>query len=126
MVVAGVENQVVLQDQGGNPDIIGRDWRPLLAQLAIEPRVVVSRLVVGEQHVNTVLHEELAKGPLVLHTVTADCKSCSQLPQDDEGQKDILGRLQSLDNATVATTEIRVSVGVESDSHFQSSGSMAC
>jgi hypothetical protein len=36
MPVAGVPRQIVLEDQGGNPHIVGRNRRPLLTELAVD------------------------------------------------------------------------------------------
>ena len=49
MPVAGVQRQIVLEDEGGDPHIVGRNRSPLLAELAVNRRVVVSGLLVRKR-----------------------------------------------------------------------------
>lgn len=65
MPVAGVQRQIVLEDQGGNPHIVGRNRRPLLAELAVERRVVVSGLLVRKENRDALPHQEASQRSLV-------------------------------------------------------------
>lgn len=47
VAIAVAEDEVVLQHQGGDPQIVGRYRRSLAPQLPKESRVVMRRLVVG-------------------------------------------------------------------------------
>ena len=58
MRVSRVEREIVLQNQRRQPDVVRWDGRALLAQLTVDRRVVMRRLVVGEKHTDTVLEEE--------------------------------------------------------------------
>jgi hypothetical protein len=70
--VAGTQDEVVLQHQSGDPQIIGRDRRPLPAQLAKDRSVVMRRLVVREQDGHPRLPEEAAQHALVFGSTRAD------------------------------------------------------
>ena len=46
VLVARVQGQIVLQDQSGQPHVVGRDRRALFAELTEHGRVVMRRLIV--------------------------------------------------------------------------------
>src|SRR6266540_3420279 len=60
VAVAGAEPEIVLQGQGGDPEVVGRDRRALAAELTEDGRVLVGRLIVGEQDGDTGFRQEAA------------------------------------------------------------------
>ena len=58
MFVPCVKGKVVLQHESGQPDVVRRNRRALLPELAEYRRVVVSRLVVGKEHTHAVFQEK--------------------------------------------------------------------
>ncbi len=52
------------------------------------------------------------------------CEPCPQLSQDDEGKYDSLGLSEDGLGFTDAVTKIDISIGVESNPHFQRSSSI--
>ncbi len=122
--VASAEREIVLQNQCCNPDVIGGDWGPLTAELAIDSSVVMGGLVVGKKDVDTISDQKLVEDPLVLRGVTPDCEPSPEFAQDHKGQEDFLGGLQSFERLGVSSTEIRVPVGIQGKSHFHNSASM--
>ncbi|SRR6266545_715529 len=119
VLVSCVQGKVVLQHKSGQPYIVRRNRRALFAELAEDRRVVVSRLVVGEDDTHTVLQQKPPKYALVLGLSTAMCEACPKLADYDERQHDGLGFLQKRQGFCDSFTQIDVSIGVESDSHRQ-------
>ena len=66
VLVACVQNEVVVQHERGDPHVVGRNRRSLLPKLAEDRRVVVGRLVVREQYSYAVFQEESPEHALVL------------------------------------------------------------
>lgn len=49
MCVGRAEDEIVLNDEGGDPEIVCRDGGTFLTQLQVEVRVVMRRLIVRQQ-----------------------------------------------------------------------------
>ncbi len=57
MGIPGAQEQTVLDGQGGNPDIIGRNRRPLGTELPIQAGVLMGSAFIGVQN----MHERLCR-----------------------------------------------------------------
>lgn len=75
MSVAGAENKRMLQDEGRDPHIVGRDGSALLTQLSVERAVMMSCLFVGVENANAGLHKKTAQDRFIARPLTADGKS---------------------------------------------------
>jgi len=62
MFVARVEHEIVLHDDGGDPDVVRRNGRPLTPELPIKIGVMKSRLVVGEENLDVVFQQKPPQG----------------------------------------------------------------
>lgn len=122
--IACVQGQPVLQDEGSDPDVVGRDGGALPAELTIHRGVLLGRLIVGEERVDLGLGEKQTQDPLVFGSALAHGKTSPKLGQDNERQVNRVRLLQQVDGSLLAAAESHVSVGVEGNSHFQSASSI--
>ena len=81
MFVASVQRQIVLQHQRGEPDIVRRNRCALFPELMKDGGVMVGRLIVGKQHVHTILQEKLPESSLVVRVPTTVNESGSQFAE---------------------------------------------
>ena len=70
-----MQGEVVLQHKSGQPHVVRRNRRAVFAELAEDRRVVVSRLVVGEDDAHAVLQQKPPEYALVLGLPTAVCEA---------------------------------------------------
>src|SRR6185312_806115 len=91
VTITGEQNQRVLQDQCGDPHIVCRNGRPLLAQLPVNSGVMMSRLLVRIEHPDTRLQQETAEDRFVVRTLVADGEAGAQFSQNDKWQPDFVG-----------------------------------
>jgi len=124
MGVAGEQDERMLEDERGNPHIVGGDRSTLLPQLAVHSAIVMRGLFVGIKNSDAGFQEETAQSGLVARSLRADGKSRSQFSHDDERKPDFLGEFNQFDNRTIATTKIGIAVGIEGQSHDHISSSM--
>src|SRR5204862_4970044 len=92
--VSRVQGDVVLQDESRQPHIVRRNRCPLLTELTEDRRIVVSGLVVGEEHVYAILQQEPPEDSLVLGLPASVSEAGSKLANDDEWQQNRLCFLQ--------------------------------
>lgn len=52
MGVGGAEDEIVLEDQSGDPEVVGRDGGTLVPKLEVELSVVMRGLLVGQEDGN--------------------------------------------------------------------------
>ena len=65
MLVSSIQRQIVLEHQRRDPEVVGWNRGALHPELAIDGRVVVGGLIVGEQHTNPRPHLEAAERSFV-------------------------------------------------------------
>src|SRR5687767_12776436 len=94
--VSIMQNQSVLQDERGQPHVIGRNGCSLLPELSEDRRVVVSRLIVWKQHDNILLQQEASEDLLVVGFATPVREACPQLGEHHEGKDDRVRGLENL------------------------------
>ncbi len=119
MLVACVKREIVLKHQRSQPEIIGGNGRALFSQLSIERRIVMRRLIIGEQHAHALRHQKPTKDTFVFDLSPPMSKTCSELPEYDERQDDDIGGFQDRNGVVDALAEIDVSIRVERNSHRQ-------
>lgn len=124
MTIAGMQRQVVLKHERGNPHVVGGDRRALRAQLMINRRVMMRRLIIGKQHADPGSGQELAQTRFVLHFTPAIAEARTNLADHDERQDNGFGLFHNDDGVSDPKEKIGVSIGIERDSHFQRSSSM--
>ena len=107
----------MLKDQGREPQVVRWNRRPLLSELAVNPRVVMRRRVVGVEHLDPRRVEEVDQVPLIFLASGAMEKACTELRDDDEGHADPLCLLDPFDRLGRSMHEVRVAIRVESESH---------
>ncbi len=98
MRIAGTQDKRMLQDEGGNPHIVGRDRSALLPQLPVNGAVMVRCLFIGVEHTDAGLQQKTAQDSLVARSLTAHGESGAQFSQHDEGQPDFIGEFDRFDN----------------------------
>ena len=123
VLVACVKREVVLQNERGEPHIVGGDRCALFPELMKHGRVMVGGLIVGKQDKHPLLEEELTECSLVVRLSATMNEAGSKLAEDDERQQDGVGFFEQRHRLVDAFTEIDVSVGVERDPHRQRSAS---
>src|ERR1043166_514730 len=123
MPVAGMQNQVMLQDERGDPDVVGWDRRSLDSKLLIKIRVVMGRLVIGEEDFDSHGEEEVPQRSLVLRLLPSADKAGPELGDYDERQDDELRVLQQRQRLDVTSAKIGIAIRVESKSQRQRSSS---
>lgn len=101
MSIPAAQRRVVLEDQGRDPQVVRGDGGALAAELRIHPRVVVSGLVVGEEHLDSVLHQEPAEQLLVVGRLAAEGEAGSKLGEDDIRNQDRVCQLEELGDGFV-------------------------
>jgi len=121
--VARMQHEIVLQHKRRQPHVVGRNWCALFPELAEHGRVVVGRLVVGEENAHPVFQQEPPKYSLVLGLPAPVREPCSKLAENHERQCDGLCLLQKRHRRHDSFTEIDVTIRVESYPHRQRSSS---
>ena len=121
--VARAKNETMLQHQRGDPHVIRRNRRALLAQLTIHRRVVVGGLLVREENRDTGSKQKTPEPALVSRAARSDGKTSAQFGEDDERYMNFFCVLEGVDDRLVAAREVHVAVRVEGDSHRQSCSS---
>lgn len=53
MLIAGIQQEIVLHDERRNPQVVRGYWGPLVAELTKQARVMMRCLVIGEQYPDT-------------------------------------------------------------------------
>ena len=121
MPIGSAEDQVVLDDQGRDPEVVRRNGRALPAELEMELGIVVRRPFIGQEDGNPgTAQEPLQVGGIGRFPISGR-KAGAKLAQYDEGDENGAGGAEDLDPPGVAAHEIAVCVGVEGDVHFHAS-----
>ena len=94
VLVACVQDEIVLKNQRRQPDVVCGNRRSLFPQLQKESGIVMRRLVVSEEDVHGVFQEEASQRPLVLRLPAAMDEARSKLAEHDERHDDGLSFLQ--------------------------------
>lgn len=117
--VAGVKRQIVLEDQGGQPQVIRGDRRALLSQLAVQRRIVMRCLIIGKKHHDALFHEKATEDAFVLDLSTPVSETGSKFREHHERQYDDVGTFQEIQSLSDALAEIDVAIRVDGNSHRQ-------
>ena len=121
--VARMKCQVVLQNQRGEPHIVGGDWCALFLELMKNGGVMVGGLLVGKQDKHPLLEEEPPECSFVVRLSATVNEAGSKFAEDDERQQDGVGFFEQRHRFVDALAEIDVAIGVEGDPHRQRSAS---
>jgi len=119
--VARAEEESVLYHQRRDPHVVRRDRRSLLAKLAVDSSVKMSRFLVRIQCTYARTVEELHEQALVPLASSTTGETGAKLRKGDEREIDRAGFLYSLENRWVVTRVVFVSVRVEEDAHATAS-----
>ena len=71
MGVTSEQDKRMLQDEGRDPHIVGRDGSALLAQLPVNGGVVMGGLLVGKEDIDTGFQEKTAQNGFVTGSLAA-------------------------------------------------------
>jgi len=88
MDIAGIQRQVVLDHQSGDPQIVAGDGGTLLAELAVEPGEVMRRLIIGEKRHDRLLGKKEEEMALVFGGSGAAEKARAEFGQADVAEVD--------------------------------------
>src|SRR5436190_9127179 len=124
VTVSGQQQQVMLQDQRGNPYIVNGDGRCLSAQLCSNRGEKVRGLLIREQQPNARRIQEPNKHPLILASPAALLKSRPQLSQNDEGEINPFCLLNLIGDFRYVTAKVTIGIRVEGDFHRHNDGSI--
>ena|ERR1700722_5752261 len=124
MCVPGAQNKRVLQHEGCDPHVIGRDGSALLSELAVDRGIVMGGLFVGIENTNAGLEQKSAQDSFITRSLAAYSKSGAQFSEHDEGQPDFMGTLYRLNNRSIAAAKIGVAVCIERQLHRHISSSI--
>src|SRR5438067_1379405 len=91
--IAGIQRQIMLEDEAGDPNIVGGYWGGLLAELLKETSVVMRGLLVGVEHSDPGRIEKPSQYLLVPSGPAPAKESGAQFSQGDKGKIDALGLL---------------------------------
>ncbi len=119
----------MLQDEGCDPHIVGRDGSALLPQLPVNSAVMMRGLFIGIEHTDARLQQKAAQDSLVArsraaHNKPAHGEAGAQFSQHDEGQPDFIGEFDRFDNRHVAPAKVGIAVRIERQPHRHISSSM--
>jgi hypothetical protein len=126
MAVTAEQDEVVLDSQSGDPDIVDGDHGSLASQLKEQTSIVKCRLLISKDEEDSTAVQEAAKDFFVFSASTAGHESSSELGKYYERDTYPLGSLKYPQSFRDVITEVTVSVRVDDDPHFQSSGSILC
>ena len=115
--VVGVEDQAVFQGEGGDPDVVNRDGRALLAQLGVEHRIVMGGGIGGVGGENTGLLEELGQQAGLLVPAFEKPGPHADFRQDDKRNPDLDGGVQPIDHLRIAGAVGDETVAIEQQAH---------
>lgn len=115
---------MVLHDQGGDPYVVRGNRRALLSKLPVEAGVAAGRHVARKENPYAGLGQKPLESAFVLEAFLPKDKPGPQLGHHDEREKDRLGFLHKPGDLEIVSAEIRIAVGVQSDSQRHSSGSI--
>src|SRR5688572_26345756 len=79
MIVARVEDEIVLEALRGDPDVMVGDRRALAAQMSVHLRVVSGRFGIGKENADGGLGEEGVERGFVLARTRAEDESAMEL-----------------------------------------------
>ena len=84
---------------------------------------MVRGLVIGEHHFNSLFQQESPQDSLVICASPSGSETGAKFREDNGGQEDCLGCGDKPCRLLAAGTEFDVTVGIQSDPHFQRSSS---
>lgn len=123
VLVSRMQRQIVLQHQRRQPHVVGGNRGALFPELTKKSRVVMGRLVVGEEHAHPFFQEKPPEYALVLGLPPPVGKAGTQLADHHKWQHDGLGFLQERHRLVDAFAEIDISVRVDRNPHRQRASS---
>jgi hypothetical protein len=110
--VRRAENEVVLDDERGDPEIVGRDGGRFATELKVKLRVVMSGLLIGKKNGNAWAVKETLEVSGIGGSLIAGGETGSQFPQHNERQVNFPSRPDDMDAGCFAAHEVRVGVRV--------------
>ena len=96
--VGCAKNQVMLHSQCGNPEVVGRYGDGFLAEIKVELRVVVCRLLVGHEYRDSRGVEESLEVGGICRLEFPGGKARSQFTQDNQRNIQVLRSAKYLDS----------------------------
>lgn len=122
MRIPAVENEVVLDGKRGDPEIVGGDWLSATFQLTENRRVLVRRGIRAVNGPHARLVEQFMQNAHLGIPSTDGLRSHTNLRQNDERDHKQRRPFKDFNDLRVACTEVDKTVGIDENSHFQSSG----
>ena len=123
MAIRRAQDQVLLDNQGGDPEIVRGYANALVPELKMQLGMVMCRLLIGQQD----RHPWAGQKPLQVGRVAGLSVACgetgAQFAQHDDGHGNGMFGADDPNPVAVAAHEIAVSVGIERDVHFHASSS---
>jgi len=124
VAIARKQVQAVLHGQGGGPEIIRRDWRSLFAKLTEQSCVLMGRLIVGIEDLDTCRAQEASEVGLVAFRPRAAEKAGAELGEDHKGYKYPGSTLQPSERLSISSSEIDVAIRVDREPYRHDDSSM--
>lgn len=124
MLVARIERKNKLNCQSGDPHVVKWNFHPLPTKIIKDLGIETCRIGVRQQQSGIGSLEKCIECFFVSTLPRAAEKSGPQFPECKQGKPNFFGPLDTLDDLGHTASEVRITIGVEQNSHFHSSGSM--
>ena len=124
VAIARKQVQPVLDGQGGGPEVIRRYRRALLAELTEQSCILMGRLIVGIEDLDTCRAQEPSEIRLVAFRPRAAEKAGAELGEDDKRHIDLGGALKPSERLSISSSEIDVAIGVDREPYCHDDSSM--
>ena len=124
MLIACIEQKIMLNRESRNPNIIRWDWTAQPPQIVIHSRVEIGCCLVRQQHPHIWLTEELLENGLILISSRATHKTGTEFTQCKKWQPYFRSSPDAIYYFNDAAGKVSVSIGIEQNSHFHISGSI--
>jgi len=124
MPIARDQHKIVLEHQGGDPQIVVGNWSPGAFELNEQSGIVFCRFVAGHQNAYGSFSQEFVQQDLVTALLRSSEEACLNLRKDDERDQDLIAGLELLGQLEIALKQIGQPVSVQRDPYFHFFGSI--
>ncbi len=122
MRVTGVQDEVVFERDGGNPDVVCRDGRALAPELSVQRGVVMGCPVRAVCRADAGLVEEFTQYADLRFAASREDASCPDLCEYNERYHEHGGPFEGFDYLLGSGAEIDEAVRVDQESHGGKAG----
>ncbi len=118
------KHEVIFQHKCSDPDVVCGDGRTLLAQLVKKLSVVANGTLGRKEAGDTGSIQKPRQNLLVLSSSCTAQESGPEFRNRDKRQGDVVRRLKAIERHRVVVAKVAITIRVDGEVHFQSSGSI--